>query len=85
MPASLAGSEKVWLPKLLVALGLASSNSDARRLVESGGVRVDGTPVTDPDAEYPPPALLGRLIQVGRRRFVRIAPVAPPGSGDGSG
>jgi tyrosyl-tRNA synthetase len=63
---------KVWLPKLMAELGLASSNSEARRLIEQGGVRLGGEPLVDPDAEIEPADLAGRVLQVGRRRFVRI-------------
>lgn len=64
----------VWLPRLLAATGLAASNGEARRLIEQGGVRVDGEPITDPDVELAPADLHGRVVQVGRRRFVRIVP-----------
>jgi tyrosyl-tRNA synthetase len=70
---------KVWLPRLLVELGLADSNGDARRKLDQGGVRVDGVPVADPEAEFTPSDLHGRVIQVGKRRFVRLR---DPGSGD---
>jgi tyrosyl-tRNA synthetase len=63
---------RVWLPRLLAELGLASSNADARRQIEGGGVRLDNEPVTDPAAEYDPADLRGRVLQVGRRRFVRV-------------
>jgi tyrosyl-tRNA synthetase len=72
LPAGLATDGRVWLPRLITALGLAGSNSDARRLIEQGGVRIDGQPVSDPSAEVPVDDLVGRVIQVGRRRFVRI-------------
>jgi len=62
----------IWLPQLLAALGLAPSNSTARRLIEQGGVRLDGEPVTDPQAEYPAEELKGKVLQVSRRRFVRL-------------
>jgi tyrosyl-tRNA synthetase len=62
----------IWLPQLLVALGLAPSNSAARRLIEQGGVRLDGEPVTDPKREYPAGDLRGKVLQVSRRRFVRL-------------
>jgi tyrosyl-tRNA synthetase len=62
----------IWLPKLLSSLGMAASNSAARRLIEQGGVRLDGDPVTDPAAEYPAQELRGRVLQVSRRRFVRL-------------
>ncbi len=64
--------ERYWLPRVLWGLGLASSKAEARRLILQGGVRLDGTPVTDPDAELPGEALRGRVLQVGRRRFVRL-------------
>jgi tyrosyl-tRNA synthetase len=62
----------VWLPRLLVALDLASSNSDARRLIEQGGVRLDDRPVTDPSFEASEEELAGKVLQVGRRWFGRL-------------
>jgi tyrosyl-tRNA synthetase len=72
LPDGAVQDGKVWLPRLLALTGLASSNADARRLIEQGGVRIDGEPVTDPDAELRGPDLVGRVVQVGRRRFVRL-------------
>jgi tyrosyl-tRNA synthetase len=66
---------RAWLPKVLVAAGLTASNGEARRAIAQGGVRLDGEVVTDPDAGFDPEDLLGRVLQVGRRRFVRIAHV----------
>jgi tyrosyl-tRNA synthetase len=63
----------VWLPKLLVALDLASSNSDARRRIEQGGVRLNDEPVTDPSYEARREELAGKVLQVGRRWFGRLA------------
>jgi tyrosyl-tRNA synthetase len=57
---------------VLTGLGLAASTSDARRLIQQGGVRVDGRQVLDPEAELAAEQLRGRVIQVGRRRFVRL-------------
>ena len=62
----------VWLPRLLVALGRASSNSDARRMLQQGGVRLDSEPVMDPDFEAPRDEYLGKVLQVGRRWFGRL-------------
>jgi tyrosyl-tRNA synthetase len=73
LPESLAGEERVWLPRLLAQLGLASSSSEARRLIRQGGVRIDGEPVTDPEAEVGVRGLRGKVLQVGRRRFVRVS------------
>ncbi len=63
----------VWLPRLLVALELASSNSDARRRIEQGGVKLDDEPVTDPAYEVRREELAGKILQVGRRWFGRLA------------
>jgi tyrosyl-tRNA synthetase len=62
----------VWLPRLLTLTDLAASNGDARRLIEQGGVRLDGQAVTDPEAEFKTEDLAGRVLQVGRRRFLRL-------------
>jgi tyrosyl-tRNA synthetase len=62
----------VWIVPLLVAAGLARSNGAARRLIEQGGIRLDGNVVSDVDsavAVYDP-----HLLQAGKRRFVRIVP-----------
>jgi tyrosyl-tRNA synthetase len=68
--AALPEGDPVFLPALLVgALGIASG-SEARRLITGGGVRVDGEPVSA--LELPRAALAGRVMQVGRRRFVRF-------------
>jgi len=75
LPSSLVGEEKVWLPRLLREIGLASSNSEGRRLIEQGGVRIDGSRVTNPDLEVTVADLSGKVLQVGTRKFVRIAPV----------
>jgi tyrosyl-tRNA synthetase len=72
VPAEAVLDGRVWLPRLLAAAGLASSNADARRLIEQGGVRIDGEVVEEPDVEFEASALVGRVIQVGRRRFVRL-------------
>src|SRR6266511_3529848 len=74
IPAETAKGENglVWLPQLMVTLGLATSKSAARRLIEQGGVRLDGEPVTDPSAEYPLGELQGKVLQVSRRRFLKL-------------
>jgi tyrosyl-tRNA synthetase len=64
--------EAVWIVALAVGAGLASSSGDARRLIAQGGLRVDGEVVGDAEAtvtlDRP------RLLQAGKRRFVRILP-----------
>jgi tyrosyl-tRNA synthetase len=72
IPSDAIRGGRVWLPRLLVASGLAASNAEARRLIEQGGVRLDGEPVADPEREFRRDELSGQVLQVGRRRFVRL-------------
>lgn len=72
IPVSAIRDGRVWLPRLLVETGLASSNAEARRLVGQGGVRLGGEALDDPEAELEPDAVRGKVLQVGRRRFVRL-------------
>lgn len=57
------------LAHLLVALGLAPTNSEARRLIDQGGVSLDETRATG-DADVP--LRDGLVVRVGRRRFARV-------------
>ncbi|HYV65670.1 MAG TPA: tyrosine--tRNA ligase [Myxococcales bacterium] len=63
------GVERLPLLKALPKLGLASSGSEARRLIAQGGVTVEGARVSDPNAALPPGS---HLIKVGKRKFVRL-------------
>jgi tyrosyl-tRNA synthetase len=73
IPGETVRDGKVWLPRLLVATGFADSNAEARRLLEQGGVSLGGAPLTDPDAELSVDDLRGKVLQRGRRRFLRLA------------
>ena len=55
---------------VLRAAGLVPSTSEGRRLVEQGGVTLDGERMTDPT--YALQAGRTALIQVGKRRFARV-------------
>ncbi|MBL8858272.1 MAG: tyrosine--tRNA ligase [Planctomycetes bacterium] len=56
---------------LLARVGLASSSSEGRRLVEGGGVKIDGVVVKDPKAALSQPAR-SLVLQVGKNRFARV-------------
>jgi tyrosyl-tRNA synthetase len=62
--------DPVHLPQLLVSSFGVASTSEARRLIDQGGVRIDGTVVSDLD--LPRDRLIGALVQVGKRRFARL-------------
>ncbi len=54
----------------LVALDLATSKGEARRLVSQRGVKINGTIVQDVNSAYS--AAEGDVWQVGKRRYVRV-------------
>jgi tyrosyl-tRNA synthetase len=68
--AELPAGEVIHLPALLVDRFGLGSTSEARRLIAQGAVRVDGQPVEELD--LPRERLEGRLVQAGKRRFMRF-------------
>ena len=60
------------LPKLLVELALVPSMAEARRVIEQGGVYVEGERRSQGDFEIDLTADRSFLVQVGKRRFVRV-------------
>lgn len=72
LPAEAVVGGLVWMPRLLTVTKLASSNGEARRLIEQGGVRLDDVVLRDPGAELDPEDLRGAVLQVGKRKFLRI-------------
>ena len=63
--------ELVLLPQLIGA-GFALSSSEARRLIKQGGVKLDGEPLPADALELPRAELVGRVLQVGKRRFLQL-------------
>lgn len=55
---------------VLVAAGLAASKGEGRRLVQQGGVSVDGTKVDDPNLVL----AKGGLVRVGKKKAVKLCP-----------
>jgi tyrosyl-tRNA synthetase len=68
----------IFLSKVLVEVGLAKSNSEARRLLRQGGVEVDGTRVAEEQAELK--SGVTYLIKVGKRHFRQVILLSPIGS-----
>jgi tyrosyl-tRNA synthetase len=62
--------EPVWICRLLAEVGLVASNGEARRLIQQGGVKLNGEKVADPDQEILPSGEL--VLQAGKRRFARV-------------
>ena len=62
---------KVGIIRLLTETNLASSNSEARRLIEQGGVSVDGKRVNDQNDMIEVTRSI--VVKVGKRRFVKVS------------
>jgi tyrosyl-tRNA synthetase len=65
-------SETSWkLSKLLAETGLAASVGEARRLIEQGGVKINGEKAENVNADIEISGE-GVLLQVGKRKFLRV-------------
>jgi len=58
------------LPRLLKQAGLTASTSEALRLIEQGGVRIDGEKVVNKSLTFGPGKRF--VVQVGKRKFARV-------------
>jgi len=61
----------VHLPALIAGV-FGISSSEARRLIAQGGVKLDGEGLAPDSLDMPAGELGGRVLQVGKRRFVRL-------------
>jgi tyrosyl-tRNA synthetase len=63
--------QSTWnIIELVAGTGLSSSKSEARRLVEGGGIRIDGEKVAGIDVEID--ISNEKLLQVGKRKFLKV-------------
>ncbi len=62
-------SSEYWIAGIMKDCDITASSSGAMSLIKQGGVKVDGKKVTDPKATLQPGDY---LIQVGKRKFVKI-------------
>jgi tyrosyl-tRNA synthetase len=65
---SLTGAP-LGIAALLKSAGLAPSSSEANRLIDGGGVRVDGSVLSDKGLKL---AAGTYVVQVGKRKFARV-------------
>lgn len=68
----LPSEPKIWVAKLLVQVGFAKSNSEARRLIEQSAVELDGRIVSDANLDIKTSKLAGKVLRVGKRRVGRF-------------
>lgn len=62
----------VYLAKIICDAGMTQSVGDARRMIDGGGVRIDGEPVPAKQYNVAPEAIKGHVVQVGKRKYARI-------------
>jgi len=60
----------IHLPKLLTELGITKSNSDARRLISSGSLKIEGVKYLNLDAEFKD--IDDKNFQLGKRNYFSI-------------
>lgn len=61
------------IPQVLKQAGLVASTSEAQRLIDGGGVRLDGEKICDRGVQLTAGATV--VLQVGKRRFARVTVV----------
>ncbi|BAZ53190.1 tyrosyl tRNA synthetase [Nostoc sp. NIES-4103] len=63
------------LAYILGISGLCKSTGEGKRKITEGGVRLDGDRITDADIVFQQPSdLHGKVLQVGKNKFVRLVP-----------
>ena len=72
IPDSLVENSQVMIASLIAALGLAKSNSDARRHMQAGAVSLDAAKLTDPTAKLGVEELAGKTLRVGKHQFRKL-------------
>ena len=69
LPELSLGGAPLAIGNLLKQAGLVPSTSEALRLIDQGGVRIDGVVVSDKALKV---AAGTRVLQVGKRKFARV-------------
>jgi len=64
-------NNKIWICRLLTLIGVVPSNSEARRLIQQKGVKIDGEVAGDINKEIPS-SKEGHLLEVGSRKIFYI-------------
>jgi tyrosyl-tRNA synthetase len=59
-----------WLPKLLAAIGMVASTSEGRRMIQQGGIQINGVKVTSDEIAIE--GVRELVIKVGKRKFKKV-------------
>lgn len=63
---------KVYVAKLIHDAGMAQSVGEARRLIDGGGIKINGEALAAKEYNVDPSMLEGAVVQVGKRKFTRL-------------
>lgn len=69
---SVAAQKGLWICKLMVDVGLATSNSEGRRLIEGKAVERDGEKILDPQLKVDLTTGESFVLKAGKKKFVRV-------------
>ena len=69
---AVAAAADVGVCKLMVEVGLATSNGEARRLIEGRAVEIDGEKITDAQAKLELTVGQNFVMKAGKKKFVRV-------------
>jgi len=72
IPRAFLKDGKIWIVRLLLSAGMASSSSEARRLVAQGAVLLGSNRIMDSEASVT--IAPGSILKVGKRKFARLFP-----------
>ena len=59
-----------WLPKLLATIGMVTSTSEGKRMIQQGGVHINGAKVTTDEMSFD--GLSELVIKVGKRKYKKV-------------
>src|SRR5919107_3904348 len=68
----LSGDCEIWIVDLITLAGFASTNGEARRFIRGNAVRLDGEVIGDETLSLEPGDVIGKVLQVGKRRYARF-------------
>ena len=72
VPTDSISAKGVNLVNMIATSDLVESKGDARRIIQQGGVSINGSVIEDPRAHIELTKLSGALLKIGKRGYVRI-------------
>jgi tyrosyl-tRNA synthetase len=68
----MASQNGVWICHLMVQAGVATSTSEARRLIQQNAVEIENGKLTDPQAKLDFKAGQSMILKAGKKKFVKL-------------